>query len=200
MNRTLSKTDRTRMHIIESTADLFNKKGYSGTSLNDMIEASGLTKGSIYGNFKNKEEVALAVFDYNCSRISELTAKQINSATSYQSKLMAYVKVYSGMVRGSGNSGGCPILNTAVEADDTMPSLKLLAAKAIICWKKNMIELIEQGIAAGEFRQRVDPKESAIAIISLIEGGVMVSRVTGNAKNMDIVVNTIELLIRLIKE
>ena len=54
----MSKAEKTRQFNNESTAELFNKKGYAGTSLSDISEATGLTKGSIYGNFENKDDVA----------------------------------------------------------------------------------------------------------------------------------------------
>ncbi len=63
MNEELTKAERTRQYIIASTAEIFNKKGYEGTSLTDLTSATKLTKGSIYGNFRNKEEVAAAAFD-----------------------------------------------------------------------------------------------------------------------------------------
>ena len=56
-----SRSEKTRQLIIETAAPIFNKKGYAGTSLSDLTQATGLTKGSIYGNFKNKDEVA-AIF------------------------------------------------------------------------------------------------------------------------------------------
>ena len=59
----MSKAEKTRQFIIEKTAPIFNKKGFAGTSLSDMTEATGLTKGSIYGNFADKDEVAMAAFD-----------------------------------------------------------------------------------------------------------------------------------------
>ena len=65
MNVGTTKAERTRNFIIEKTAEIFNRKGYAGTSMSDITEATGLTKGSIYGNFENKEDVALAVFEYN---------------------------------------------------------------------------------------------------------------------------------------
>ena len=58
----MKKSLRTRQHIIQTTSKLFNKQGFAGTSLSDLSSATGLTKGGIYGNFKNKEEVALEVF------------------------------------------------------------------------------------------------------------------------------------------
>ncbi|RZL99390.1 MAG: TetR/AcrR family transcriptional regulator, partial [Pedobacter sp.] len=66
-----SKAERTRQLIIEQTAPIFNTKGYAGTSMNDLTAATGLTKGAIYGNFENKDEVAVAAFDYNFSKITE---------------------------------------------------------------------------------------------------------------------------------
>jgi TetR/AcrR family transcriptional repressor of nem operon len=78
MEKIVSKADRTRQFIIETTANIFNKKGYAGTSLSDLTLATGLTKGSIYGNFENKEDVALAVFDYNHSKILTQVRKKMD--------------------------------------------------------------------------------------------------------------------------
>jgi TetR/AcrR family transcriptional repressor of nem operon len=58
----MTKAEKTKAFIIERSAPLFNSKGYSGTSMNDLMDITGLTKGSIYGNFENKDEVALAAF------------------------------------------------------------------------------------------------------------------------------------------
>lgn len=196
MDKTLSKAERTRTFIIESTAEIFNKKGYAGTSLSDLTEATGLTKGSIYGNFENKEEVALAAFDYNCSRISQITQQQIDKADTYHEKLIVYASVYKKVGRDKVNHGGCPILNTATEADDTNDLLKDRAAKAVLKWVRNVTELIEKGITAGEFRADVNIKQTALSIVALIEGGVMISRVTGDFANLDTVLKTVELLIR----
>ncbi|RKM92681.1 TetR/AcrR family transcriptional regulator, partial [Aquimarina sp. AD10] len=59
------RSEKTRQLIIKKTASIFNKKGYTGTYLSDLTNATGLTKGSIYGNFKDKNEVALEAFRYN---------------------------------------------------------------------------------------------------------------------------------------
>jgi AcrR family transcriptional regulator len=61
----MSKSERTKNYIIEKAAPIFNTKGFAGTSLSDLTEATGLTKGSIYGNFENKEEIAIQVFKYS---------------------------------------------------------------------------------------------------------------------------------------
>jgi len=64
----MSKAEQTRQFIIEKTAPIFNKKGYFATSLSDITTATGLTKGSIYGNFKDKDDLALHVYTYQSKK------------------------------------------------------------------------------------------------------------------------------------
>jgi TetR/AcrR family transcriptional repressor of nem operon len=197
-NKELSKAERTRQFIIEKTAVIFNKKGYAGTSLSDLTGATGLTKGSIYGNFASKEEVALAAFDYNRGRVSDRIQQLVEKETTFYDKLMVYTKVYSNTALA--DRGGCAILNTAVEADDTNSLLKDKAAKAVINWRKNLTDLINGGIAAGEFKADIDVNQSALSIIALIEGGIMIAKVTNSKPNLDEVLGTVEILINQMKK
>ncbi|QMW03510.1 TetR/AcrR family transcriptional regulator [Spirosoma foliorum] len=199
MKNELSKAERTRQFIIEKTAPVFNTKGYAGTSLADLTEVTGLTKGSIYGNFENKEEVALACFDYNLSRINQAVVAQIAEATSYYQKLLVYARFYHSFTRSSFLDGGCPILNTATEADDTNNLLKDKAAKAILGWRKRLTDLIKGGIEVGEFRQDVVVDQMALSIIALIEGGIMIAKVTNTPSSLDKVLQTVEMLITHMK-
>lgn len=61
----MKKSLETRSFIIKKVAPLFNKKGFAGTYLSDMNEATSLSKGSIYGNFKDKNEVAIEALKFN---------------------------------------------------------------------------------------------------------------------------------------
>lgn len=199
MDNRLSKAARTRQFIIEATASIFNIKGYAGTSMADLTEATKLTKGSIYGNFQNKEEVALAAFDYNLGKMTQMTALRLQKAVSYQDKLMVYARVYHRFMGEPFPIGGCPILNTAIESDDTHPVLKEKAAKAVNDWKKTLVEMIEGGRKAGEFKAGTDSTSLALSIIALIEGGMMIAKVTDNNENMDRILGTVESLILELK-
>lgn len=199
MNTGTSKAERTKSFIIEKTAEIFNKKGYAGTSMSDLTEATGLTKGSIYGNFANKEEVALAAFEYNHARIVNTVKIELDKAKTYYDKLMVYGRVYKDILGLIGNQGGCPILNTAIDADDTNVPLRLKAAKAVFSWKKNLVDIINAGMENGEFRQGIHAEELAVSIVALIEGGVMISKVTNDTRSMDYVLTTVEHLVNQIK-
>lgn len=191
MEEIIPKAERTRRFIIETTASLFNKKGYAGTSMSDITAITGLTKGSIYGNFENKEDVALAVFDYNHSRIVREVNTRSAEAVTYRDKLMVYADVYDQYAKSWFPEGGCPILNTAIEADDTNSLLKDKAAGAVSSWYRNIQDIIEAGADAGEFRKDVDSLRLAISIVALIEGGIMISRITENMNAFHQVMQTV---------
>ena len=172
----MSKAEKTREFIVEKTAPIFNKKGYAGTSLSDMTEATGLTKGSIYGNFANKDEVALAAFDYNWKRISGITRQAMEKKDTIKEKLLVYTE-YDKFINLP--MGGCPVLNTAVEADDTHPLLKSKANEAFLAWKEKLTALLEEGIRTKEFPATIDPEQIALTIIAMIEGSIMIAKLSG---------------------
>jgi TetR/AcrR family transcriptional repressor of nem operon len=199
MDNALSKSERTRQFIIESTAWIFNTKGYAGTSVADLTETTQLTKGSIYGNFKNKEEVALAAFDYNITQIRKTIGERISEAESYHDKLMVYAQVYHSFMGEAFPKGGCPVLNTAIEADDTHFLLKAKAADAIYNWKDNILSLVKEGIRAGEFTAGIESGQLAYSVIALIEGGMMIAKVTDTPAHLDTILKTVEMLILQLK-
>src|SRR5688572_3708282 len=90
----MNKAQRTRQLIVEKTAPVFNVKGYAGTSLSDMTEATGLTKGSVYGNFANKEEVALAAFDHNWRQAQDAVRAAMEKQRTSKAKLLALTGFY----------------------------------------------------------------------------------------------------------
>jgi AcrR family transcriptional regulator len=174
----MTKSEQTKAFIIEKTAPLFNKKGYVGTSLSDITNATNLTKGSIYGNFANKDEVALAAFDHNLDKVNSIINQEMTKYKSAKEKLLVYGKVYAGLINYSFPPGGCPILNTAVESDDTHPELRKKVVAAINSWKKKITGILETGIEKKEFRKIANTEQIALTIMALIEGGIMISKVT----------------------
>lgn len=199
MKDTLSKAERTRQFIIERTAPIFNTKGYAGTYLSDLTEATGLTKGSIYGNFENKDEVAVAAFDYNFGRVNDYVAKKILSVENSIERLLVYPRVYRDFLKIPFLRPGCPILNTSTEADDTHPQLKARAENALQYWKKAIENQIKRGIERQEIKSETDPSEIAVIIMSLIEGAVMQAKVTNRSTELRIAMDYLEKIIVQLK-
>ena len=172
-----SKSEKTKQFIIERVAPIFNKKGYAGTSLSDLTEATGLTKGSIYGNFKNKDEVAIEACKYNLSLVvqSLMTGTDGSNTTPFD-KLLAlaknYLKAYGQLM----SMGGCPILNTASDADDTHPTLKKMVQDTVVGLKNFMISLIKESIEQEQIKADTNPEKTANVVIALAEGGFLISK------------------------
>lgn len=183
----MGKAEITRQFIIEKSAPIFNRLGYAGTSMADLTKATGLTKGSIYGNFTNKDEVAVEAFKLNVRKMSAYFESEMNDVGSYREKLMVYPNTYDAFFTGNFIEGGCPILNTSVESDDTHPALKAQARKAFLNWKTSISELIELGKSDGEFQSSVNAESSALAILALIEGATMIVKLTEDEANMHMI-------------
>jgi AcrR family transcriptional regulator len=192
MGEAMSKSERTRQFIVEQTAPVFNEKGYAGTSITDLTNATRLTKGSIYGNFNNKDEVALAAFDYNFGRVTHFIKGKILEHENAIDRLLVYPAVYRDILKIPFLKSGCPILNTATEADDTHPELKARAANALAFWKTSLQNQIERGMHRGEIKNGTNPATVALVLMSLIEGAVMMAKVTGKKADLNMTMNFLE--------
>ncbi len=195
MNKGTHKSEQTKQFIIEQTALIFNEKGYAGTSMSDITNATKLTKGSIYGNFENKDEVALAVFDYNFNRVTHYIKDKILAAENTIEKLLVYPEVYANFLNIPFLKAGCPILNTSTEADDTHPGLRERAANALNFWKISLENRIKSGIEKGEIKATINPTAVAVVMICMIEGAVMQAKVTGKSTELKIAMDFLKNLI-----
>lgn len=199
MSKIVSKSERTKQFIIEQTAAVFNEKGYAGTSLTDLTNATRLTKGSIYGNFANKDEVALAAFDYNFNRVTIYLRERILATDNSIERLLVYPNVYRDFLKIPFLKSGCPILNTSTEADDTHPQLKEKASNALAFWKASIENQVKRGIRRGEIKEETNPTEVALILMSLIEGAIMIAKVTGKSSELRATMNFLEKIILELK-
>ena len=191
----MSKAEKTRAFIIEKAAPLFNKKGYAGTSLTDLIEATGLTKGSIYGNFKNKDEVATAVFDYSIKLVNKRIAEYVVSKTTATDKLIGITDYYRKNWEYVFEKGGCPLQNASIEADDNLLFLKKNVQGSIRRWVKSISTIIETGKKEGEFKKTINSEDYAYTIITLLEGGIMLGKIMNDQKHLILALNRIVTMI-----
>lgn len=175
------RSEKTRQFIIEKTASIFNKKGYTGTYLSDLTEATGLTKGSIYGNFKDKNEVAVEAFRHNYKFQTEQILHKIENVDNHAEKLLTFLNHYRTTFLSIFNNGGCAILNTAVDSDDGNDLLNKEVTKTIQNWHQRIVSMLEEGIKKQEI-QPIHPDKFSYRIISMIEGSIMMSKTLNDPK------------------
>jgi TetR/AcrR family transcriptional repressor of nem operon len=170
----VTKGDRTRQKIVETAAVLFNQKGFTGCSMGDIVEASGLEKGTLYGHFSTKEELALYAFDYAWKETSDKRLRNIDSVSSAVDKLTLHINNY---VNTPSFPGGCPLLNFAVDADDGNLALRARVRRALKGWEDLLAKIVEDGQSSGEVKPEIDSHSVANIVISTLEGATILARI-----------------------
>jgi AcrR family transcriptional regulator len=184
----MTKAERTRQFIIEKTAPLFNSKGYVGTTLTDLTEATGLTKGSLYGNFTDKDEIAKEAFRFSVKKVKEMVRMELEEVSTNKKKLIALLEFYAKYVFNPPVPGGCPLLNTAIEADDHYTTMRKIVARELMETIDFIDSLLKKGVKAGEFLSGIRTREIAYTLFCSVEGALMFSRVERSDEPMDIIV------------
>jgi TetR/AcrR family transcriptional repressor of nem operon len=170
----MSKGEETRQRIVAQAAAMFNQHGFDGSSLSELMKATGLEKGGIYRHFSSKEELAAAAFDYAWKAAWDARMHDLDSIANSVDKLKHLIANF--VSRRSSVPGGCPLLNTAVDTDDGNPILRESALKALGMWRAHLVSIITAGKKSKEIRLGVDPATLATLIISSLEGALVVSR------------------------
>ncbi len=167
-----TKAERTTAFIVEKVAPIFNKHGYSGTSMSDLTSATGLTKGALYGNFKNKEELAISAFEYNVQRVVDKIKIHLSSTNSPLEQLYQLTDFYRNYRSITQKSGGCPVINIGVDANhDNMKLLKRVR-EIIDRLKGGIVKMIRAGMESGEIKPGIDAEKYGRYFFSVIEGSV----------------------------
>lgn len=174
------RAERTRSSIVETAARAFAEFGYDGISLNELVEATGMSKGAFYFHFASKEEVALAAFRTKQKEVmGRLTAEEPRASAVEQ---LAWSLRQRAQLFVEDPSLRCVIrLGTDLGARSGPGSefssfLKL----AVAAWAN----LLRRGIAGGEFRRDLDPEATAQAIFSWVVGMDSLSLLQSNAKDL----------------
>lgn len=184
----MSKADRTRQFIIEASAPIINRKGMAGTSLSDIMEATKLAKGGIYGNFKNKDEICTEAFSFLRQKLTDKLDAAVLKGTTAQAKLSNLLDAYK---NDKSMLEGCPLMNFGTEADDTNPVMKELIKKAVYSAQKRFFTIADDGIKNKELSEDLNPEHFGITTFALIEGGILCRKLVGE-EQMLVVLDSIK--------
>jgi TetR/AcrR family transcriptional regulator, transcriptional repressor for nem operon len=190
-NYIMRKGEKTRQEIIRQAAPIFNRRGYDGAALSDLMRATGLEKGGIYRHFDSKQQLAAEAFDYawNIAVDTRMqgTGEIPNAVDRLQQILRNFRDRRDGLV-----PGGCPLLNTAIDSDDGNPRLRAKARHALDSWLHRLQTIVEEGQRRGEVRRDVDSGKLAALIVSTLEGSLMLGRLQKSGAPLDIACKHLE--------
>ena len=176
----MTKGEQTRQYIIQQAAVLFNQRGYSGSSISDIMEWTGLQKGGIYRHFESKEQLALAAFDYAQHQSTCRLVEAVTAETDAVQQLLAFITTSHALTLHPPVPGGCPIMNTIVDSDDGDPALRERVVAVVTEWEQLIARIVTDGVARGSIRRDINPQAVATLIIATLEGGILLAQAHQN--------------------
>lgn len=189
----MSKGEETRQKIVQLAMPLFNQSGFEGTSLQDIMQATEMEKGGIYRHFSSKEEIAVASFRFALTLTRKTRTAHLAEIDGALPKLRRAIQDF--VETPSPVPGGCPLMNTAVDADDGNPALRALVTQAFRDWRKRLMEIIRKGQVAGEIRSSVSSRQIANTIIAALEGALVMCRLEQNKQPLHDARSSLELVL-----
>ncbi len=174
----MRKGEITRKKIIESSAPVFNRLGYSRTSMSDLMAATGLEKGGLYRHFESKEELAVESFNHAASVMEHAKFDPPMKSSRPLQKIEEFVRTFANVA--SPIPGGCPVFNAAVEHDDGNAKLKARARETFQKWLSILKSWIEEAQEKRELNPRLKPKSVALQVLCTLEGALIARNLLGS--------------------
>lgn len=194
----MRNSELTKNRIIRVSASLFNTQGYKATSISDITKATGLTKGAIYRHFADKEDLEEITFSFMAERMISEFGAVIKEKKTAPEKLMAIAGFFRQYVFKPVIEGGCPILNSGVETDDTRPELNRKVRALLDSLQSSVEHILKKGIQYGQIKKDIEIEKFASLFIAALEGGVLLSKIRQNPKDLIWVVEDLEERIKII--
>ena len=170
-----SRGEQTRERILKEATPVFFRKGFGATTVNDLIEATGTTKGNLYFHFSGKEEIGLEVL----RRAREAFMRFLDEALQGPTPGAGLDHFFQQAVekqRMKNFVGGCPFGNTALETSDTSEAFAVPVREVFGEWTSKVKQTIEEAQLAGQIRKDLPAGDLAEMVVATMEGGIMQTR------------------------
>jgi TetR/AcrR family transcriptional regulator, transcriptional repressor for nem operon len=191
--------DQTKQKILRKSGVLFNTQGYKATSISDITDATGFTKGAIYRHFESKAELEKETLFHLSGLMFQKLKQCIKEEKTAPGKLNAIFKYFESYVKDHELKGGCPLMNAAIEADDAHPVLRKGALRILDTLHDSVVTILKNGIRFHQIRKDIDLDYYASMIIASLEGAIMMSKLRGNNDDIRRVIKHLRLQIQSIQ-
>jgi TetR/AcrR family transcriptional repressor of lmrAB and yxaGH operons len=160
-------------------ARLLRDQGYTATGRAQLLAESGVSNGSLYHHFPGgMEELAEAALEASGQAVADALRQALDGAPNAALGVIRFLDIAEGPV-GEAACLGCPIAPTALESPIISPRLRAAAARCFDQW---------EGLIAARLRADGWPEDSAAemasAALALIEGALLLARVSGQVSHL----------------
>jgi TetR/AcrR family transcriptional repressor of lmrAB and yxaGH operons len=181
----------TRVHMIETTAGLVHRRGFHGTSLNEILEQSGAPRGSLYYHFPGgKEELVLEATRQGVAIVTQLLKEVLTDSPDPADGVHAFVEAAAHELRDSGYVFGCPVAPIVLDSPESS-ALAEVCQEALEEWQQVLVEgLGSTGIERGR------TESLATTIVCALEGGLILARARRETAPLDAVAEELASMVR----
>jgi AcrR family transcriptional regulator len=179
----------TRARIVAAAASLVYERGFAGTSLDDVMAATGTSKSQLYHYFADKDALVREVIKAQLGRIiAAQQAAGLHDVTSWEA-LQRWCDHFLAATAATQGAGGCPLGSLVGElADQSEPARRVLA-QCFADWQS----YLSRGFAVmrdnGELAAQADPAELALTMLSALQGGLLIAQALRSARPLELALN-----------
>ncbi|MBN2161180.1 MAG: TetR/AcrR family transcriptional regulator [Spirochaetes bacterium] len=170
-----AKGTMTRARVLDRAIALINRKGVGNTSIQDIIDNTGVKKGNLYFHFSSKDELGLSIIMEARDRYFEYLSKSVTSPDPL-GKINDVLRAVLEYHRGRGFIGGCIFGNTALEMADSGEEYADLVRDIFDRWTNILAGFIREAKKRGDLPSAVRPASLARHIVAVMEGSIMLAR------------------------
>jgi TetR/AcrR family transcriptional regulator, lmrAB and yxaGH operons repressor len=176
----MPRRDRSRDALVSAAASLFRRQGYAATGLNQILDEASVKPGSLYHHFPSgKQQLAAAVVDGSGAVIEQLLRRLLAGGRPVADIVDRWIDLLMGGLAADGRDG-CPIEPIATESVHASSLVREASARAFAGWCHAIEERLQtDGWPAAE------SESTAVAVISLIEGALILSRIAGDMRALE---------------
>jgi TetR/AcrR family transcriptional regulator, lmrAB and yxaGH operons repressor len=166
--------------LVDTAATLFRRQGYAATGLTQILDEAGVKPGSLYHHFpQGKQQLAAAVVDGSGAAIEQLLRRFLASGRPVADIVDRWVDLLADGLTAD-RRDGCPIEPIATESVNASALVREASARAFTGW----CNAIQQRLRADGWPAS-DAESAALAVISLIEGALILSRIAGDTRALE---------------
>ncbi len=183
----MARDQRNRDKILQAAAGLFHRYGFRPTSLDEILDESGVSRSNFYYHFRSKEDLGFAVLARQVERFDRDVICGVlgNEALPARERLARLFRVVTDGLRPAAYRDGCPFGNMAAELCGVHPEFRSRLSAFFRRWEQAVERCVRDGVARGEFRSDVAIRRLATAFVSQIEGAVLLTKTHGDGEPIE---------------
>ncbi len=157
--------------VVQAARDQFWLHGFNGTSLDDLTNATGLGRGSLYAAFTDKRTLFLrAMDDYTTALMDQALADLRDPEKSGRDRLVDHIRSITKRLTADTKGRGCLMAKSAAEMGATDKDVARRVRKWLDVYQRDIAEAIRVGQRDGDIDPYADPDELALLILALLRG------------------------------